>query len=508
MNHKFKIIYIILAIVLALFQPGCQKLAVDNPNDPDTEKALANPDDVESLMGGTYLTWYQGNLYESALPFSTLADELTSPWGNWGMGEMSREPRREYENSSTNYNLPMIARPWYAMYEVLSTAKDVWELLEDGIQIGENGANNLRMRAFIRFMQGTAHGELALIFDKGFIVDENTDLSSTPVFKTYSEIMVAAIGYLEQCIEICQNNSFELPDTWIYGVPATNEELAQIAHSYLARYLAGVARTPEERAAVDWAKVIQHADAGITSEFIIASDGNFWFDGAKYFGSRQDWCRADYKVIGHADTSGAFQEWLAAEPADRAPFIIHTADRRIAGADSTTAPGTDFSYNARYPFETYRASWYRSRRYIDHYFSGATSPVSIFNPAELRLLKAEGLYRQSDFAGAAEIVNETRVNRGGLKPINASDSALLDKIKYEKRIEIFLSFGRLMWIERRGWGELGAGAPLQFPIPATELEVLLEEIYTFGGDGGDWAAKSAAEKHWSRLVMNPRKITD
>jgi len=495
--------------MLAVFQPACQKLSVENENDPDTEKALANPEDVESLLGGTYLSWYQGtNLYDTALPFSTLADELTSPWGNWGMGEMSREPRRVFDNSSANYILPVIERPWFGMYEILSTAKDVWELMDSGTQLGENGADDMRARAFIRFMQGISHGELALIFDKAFIVDETTDLTGKPEFKTYQEIMSAAVSYLEDCIQICQDNNFTLPDNWIYGNAADNTRLAQIAHSYIARYLAGVARTPQEREAVNWTQVIQHADAGITTELIIASDGNFWFDGYKYFGSRQDWCRADYKVIGHADTSGAFQAWLSAEPGDRQPFIIHTADQRVAGPDSTTAPGTDFSYNANYPFESYRASWYRSRRYIDHYISGATSPVSIFNPAELRLLKAEGLYRQGSFAAAAEIVNETRVLRGGLLPIDGADTALLDKIKYEKRIEIFLTAGHLMWVERRGWGELSAGALIQFPVPATELEVLLEEVYTFGGEGGDWAAKAAAGGHWARLVPNPAKLSN
>jgi hypothetical protein len=46
-----------------------------------------------------------------------------------------------------------------------------------------------------------------------------------------------------------------------------------------------------------------------------------------------------------------------------------------------------------------------------------------------------------------------------------------------------------MYFERRGWGELGTGAPLQFPVPAGELEVLQLETYTFGGEDGDWAAK-------------------
>ncbi len=490
MTIKKLIFFVFSLCLLTLFTLSCADLAVDNENEPDRDKVLAEGEDVESLVGSTYLTFWQATqTLDMPIPFSTLADELTSQWGNWDMGTWAREPRREFENSTTSSYYLMTARPWFGFYECISTAVDGIQAMNGGLEIGTNNNDAVRLEAFSRYVLGVSHGYLALIFDKAFIVDETTDLNVTPEFKPYQEVADAGIAQLEACIQLCENNDFVLPPTWISGVAATNQQLAEYAHSFAARILAGVARTPEERAAVDWAEVTRHANAGITSEFIVEMDGNFWYDGMKYFGSREDWMKADYFTIGHADTSGNFEAWATAEPGDRAPFIIHTADRRIAGPDSTTAPGTDFMFFDTFPFESYRGSYYGSIRYFDHFANIATGPVSCFNPAELRLLKAEALYRQGDLDGAAQIVNETRTTRGGLDPIDGSNPDLWELLKYEKRIEIFITTGGLMYFERRGWGELGTGAPLQFPVPAGELEVLQLDTYTFGGEGGDWAAK-------------------
>ena len=492
MRRTKMMIYFINFLLIVFIIFSCADLNVNNENQPDKEIALSNSEDVESLVGGTFLNiWQAKQTMDMGLAFSTLADELTSQWGNWGIGEWSKEPREEYDNSTTSNYYLMTADPWFFLYEVISTAKDGLDALNAGMQFGENGENNIRLEAYCRFLQGIAHGEIALIFDKAFIVDETSDLTATPQFSSYTEVMNAAITYLNECIAICQTNSFELPAEWIPGNVVDNSVLEQYAHSFIARYLAGVARNPQERELVDWNSVIENADAGISQDWIVEMDGNYWYDGIKYFGSREDWLKADYFVIGPADTSGAFDAWAASSPDDRQPFVIETADRRIAGPDSTKAPGTDFQFFDTFPFEGYRGSYYGSIRYYEHFASGATSSVSWFNASELRLLKAEGLYRLNADAGqVADIINETRVTRGQLPPATGTDPDLFEKLKYEKRIEIFLSAGGLMYLERRGWGELGTGSPLQFPVPAGELQVLLEDVYTFGGDG-EYAAKKA-----------------
>ena len=140
--------------------------------------------------------------------------------------------------------------------------------------------NTMRAKAFGKFVQGLSHAWLAVFFDKAFIFDETMDLTNPPLqYKTYNEVMVAAIKMLEDCIAICNSNTFTIPNTWINGVTLTNTELKRVAYSYLARFRAGVARTPAERAAVNWAKVISDAQSGVTADWGPVGDGNLWWAG-------------------------------------------------------------------------------------------------------------------------------------------------------------------------------------------------------------------------------------
>jgi len=98
---------------------------------------------------------------------------------------------------------------------------------------------------------------------------------------------------------------------------------------------------------------------------------------------------------------------------------------------------------------------------------------------EIDLLRAEGLYRAGDYAGAAAIVNKTRT-KNGLPAITAFDATspvpggadncvpkvpvapynvvacgnLWDALKYEKRIETAYTYYSPWYLEGRGWGEL------------------------------------------------------
>jgi len=496
MIQKIRYIQKFLFISLISIFFSCADLSVENENDPDTQKVLSNPGDVEALIGGSFQTWWHANQHPGiAAGLSTMADELTSQWGNWSIGTWAREPREAFINTPTSSQAEMLERAFGGLYGAISAVNDgLGAVIRSGIY-----NDSLRAIAFGRFMQGISHCGVALLFDQGYIIDENSDLLDEPVLYPYTDILEAGLGYLDECIELCENNTFSAtPITWFNGNEIDNVRLGQLAHSYYARFLAAVARTETERAAVNWTLVAEHADAGITEPFEIDGDGNLWWDGLKYYSHNPGWFRVDYFTIGHADTSGAFETWANSEPADRHAFIIETADRRIAGADSNTAPGTDFRFAGPSYFSTYRDSYYEPYRYYDHYLSGAIAPMCIFQPAELRLLKAEALYRQNDLSGASDIINETRVERGQLPPVSAFDPNLWEILKYEKRIEIFMVAGGLMYFERRGWGELGTGAPLELPIPASELDILLMDYYTFGGEGGNMAApKMAMGKNFS-----------
>ncbi len=508
---------LILLTVLIVLAAGCMDLAVENLNEPDKERALASPADVQALISGSFLTWWSGtqkDIWYPALTLSVMADAHTSSWGNWGMQDLSSEPRTPYNNSVTYPNATVNRETWYSMYRALSSVNDGLAAIGKGLVIKEGAVDvTPRARAFAKFVQGLSHGWLALFFDKAFIYDETIDVNTTKLeFKPYGEVMDAAIKMLEECIAISNANTFRTPSAWINGVELTNVELRELAYSYMARFRAGVARTPAERAAVNWAKVIADARAGIKRDFAPVGDGNLWWDGLKFRGQHHVWTRVDYKTIGVGDTSGRYQTWLNTAVASRNAFDVATSDRRVTGAGGPKTAGTDMGYHPTSPFRddrgTYHHSLYSSSRYRYHLTGGATGPMPTLLVAEMDLTIAEGLWRTGGSpAEVATLINKTRVGRGQMAPLTAAMSRddIFKWLKYEKMVETFATASGLPWFDRRGWGELPSGTLLHFPVPGKELEILQLANYTFGGVGGPGAApKRLPRDFWMPLVhLNP-----
>ena len=498
---------------LALVAAGCMDLDTENLNAPDRERALSEPGDIESLIASQFRTWFYGHQrYNPSWALSVGADEGSSSWGNYGMQDFSSEPRRPFPNSTGYGYNDVVEQPWYDLYETISSVNDGLRAIKvDGIQIGPDGRDNTRAVAFGKFVQGLAHGYLALLFDRAFIYTEDMtpdDLADAEL-QPYTEVMAAAIQMLEEAITEASKESFTLPENWINGQEYTNTELIRIIHSYIARFLAYNARTPAERANAPWAEIIQHVDAGIREDFGPILDNTTWTDPFKNYSQRFDWFRADYRLVGPADISGNYQAWLATPVSERMPFDITTPDRRITG-DTPTSDGTDFYYRETQNFRADRGTYHFSRYGHKRYYS-IRQTNSGFDPimtvTEMDLLKAEGLIRLGQPDQAAALINKTRVARGQLPPVTATGPApgpdcvprkindvngacgdLMDALMYEKRIEGAFVASGVAYFDARGWGILVSGTPLHLPIPARELETLQMPVYTFGGVGGADAA--------------------
>ena len=76
-------------------------------------------------------------------------------------------------------------------------------------------------------------------------------------------------------------------------------------------------------------------------------------------------------------------------------------------------------------------------------------------------------------------------------------ATLWGKLKYEKRIELYLAGSAVAYNDDRAWGDLVSGTMLHFAIPGQELEVLQLANYTFGGSG-----PGSAPKRWARSGRN------
>ncbi len=381
-------------------------------------------------------------------------------------------------------------------------------------------------------MQGLAHGQLALTYDKAFQVDEDIADVSEIQFedaKPYADLAAAAVGYLEEAIQLAESNSFTIPASWVGNSPTlTNStELAQLAHSYAARILAGWPRTEAERATVNWAAVRDHTLSGIVADFNIIGDGYVkWYSDYKWCTGQTGWARTDIRMVGPAAsepvTNGLWQDWLAEIPTARQPFQVDTDDARfptypaafpadctncwncVTETNRTATCGLYFEYRQpNLPFRPERGSYhfsgYGDYRHYDYVYD-EVGPIMMFNVAENELLKAEAYMNLGSTPQAIDIINDTREGNGQLPAVTAAGAPeiggrctprtetgacgnLMDALKYEKRLEVYTTgMGQAFW-DDRGWGDLVSNTPVHFPIPAQELLTLLQEIYTFGGGG-------------------------
>jgi hypothetical protein len=523
-----------IAVALLLVPVGaCQDLDVMNENQPDRARALSQPADVEALSGSNFVILYT-QLHRSSSwinPLSPMGDEFTGTYANNATLEVANEPRIQLNNTPGTDASDISRIGWSSISSMVANSNEVLIAINKGLSImtpdpaGAIVDNTPRARAFALFMRGVAFGYLANVWDKAPIITDADELPTEPAAlnafvierqKPSAEVLKQAIADLEAAIAIMQQTNFTLPVNWIPGTTPNSAELTRIARSYIARFLVYNARTPQERAQVDWAKVIANTAAGITTDFGPVLDPAT-LPSSTYMSRIQTSgtfvLRGDYKLIGPADVSGNFQKWLATPVEQRTRFNITTPDRRITGTTPTSS-GAYFRYRAddngyRTDRGTYNFSAYQWFRRAGNTTTGL---LNLFGVDELRLLRAEAFLRTGNAAEAANLANVSRTRSKtigtatfpGLPALTTTGvpqsadcvprdakgacATLPDAIMYERMIEAAGSDPVRAWVDSRGWGRLPIGTILQLPIPGRELESLRVPLYTFGGVGGQGAA--------------------
>jgi len=130
-------------------------------------------------------------------------------------------------------------------------------------------------------------------------------------------------------------------------------------------------------------------------------------------------------------------------------------------------------------------------------YPALTSSIPIIRNEELMLLRAEALLATADKAGAITLINQIRVNSGGLAPsaltASSSDADVLTEILYNKRYSLMLEGHR--WIDMRRYGRLNqlplditSGVNAHFvarvqPIPQAECLVRVGKPAPIAGPG-------------------------
>jgi hypothetical protein len=505
----------VVAVLCATFA-ACMNLDVSNPNEPDRDRALRDALAVESLVAGSFQTWWE--ITQGRAPgrfLSIAADTHTSTalnYGTWDAGFLPRKPLINLPGYQWGYP---IDDPWNLLNRANAAIRDGLMMVQGGLQIGTNGADTPRLRAFGKFMQGMNHAYLAMMYDKAWIVDETQDTQANVAARQipdYKAVMTKARAYLAEARTIATQNTFTIPVGWMGNRAYTSAEFVRITRSYEARFLTAVARTAEERAQVNWNEVLGHIQAGVTADFGVQMDGpgGLWSRGAGLKAASSQGGGVALRLLGPADQSGAWRAWEATEPRNRQWFFVETDDRRIHAEGNKEISGTLFQLrkqgtNQVVIGEAQRGLWYQTPyatfawRTIAETNLGFAPDLTV---EEMDFLRAEAYIRLNRAAEALPIINKTRTENGRLpaatltgvsgtrcvpKTITGACGNLMDALIYEKRLEtLWLSAG-LDWFDARGWGILVKGTFVQMPIPAIELTALQIPVYTFGAEAGSAA---------------------
>jgi hypothetical protein len=501
------------AAFLALMALGaCKSLDVDNPNEPDAKRALADPAALEGLVGGslrTFMNAWDG--MEAVGPMTTMAQSFSSSWNNFNMNFYSSidadgtRNSRPWQNDPSAAGRTSVEYMWTNLYSALSSANDVVKAIKGG-QVINTASDTKRAETMATFVQGVALAIISLNYDKGYIVDETTDLAALQ-YSNRKQLRDAAVTKLQAAATLARANNFTTPAGWANGRTYTADQIARLANTMSAITLAMYPRNAAENAQVNWGQVVTYASQGMSSgtpfDLVFVGDGCtswchellVWFDGI-------DGGRVHTRVANLLDPTTQRTPWpLTGNPppnsADHRMGDGSFGDEDTADAFGTTPltddGGTDFAWSGTAVFRPDRGSYHQSNiGHIRYDLSGNQDPTGIyggFGPAPIitrhvnDLVWAEALIRSNgNLATAAEKINNTRVQRGGLSSATAGEGAasLLQKLQYEQEVE-FMGLGALPYYARRKIDGLLTGTPREMPVPARELGVLGQALYTWGG---------------------------
>ena len=531
--------YVAAAAVVSVIAACDNPLQVENRNNPDRERVLAKPADVEALAGSQFQQIIFGTLGQISRTHTgmlTAAFENASGLANNGLGPRSFIPRQPIGNGRGNAYQTDNFNDFRIHSAVARTAADILARAKgEGFSLGTTQANENRLRAWTHFIHGLALGNLSLVYDSAGVPQPTDGPTDIPPLQGYPQVNAAALEALDSALHYASMSAMSnLPGGWLTGpdgAAVTPAEFRRVIRSYKARFRASVARNPTERAAVDWAAVIADATNGITSDLLVnMSPPNGWdyqWLASTLHYRDANWHQMTYYIIGMADVSGGYQTWLNTPRDERDPFLIVTPDLRFpqgATRAEQVAVGQGAPTGRRYfrnrdpgldqAAKGWQNSWYDHYRWRAFADAGRTGPFPIFTKAENDMLAAEGYIRTGNIAAAAALIDRTRTT-AGLPPLTGTVTTATDPVpggplcvprvpsagsttltcgnifeamKWEKRMETAYTTYGAWFFDARGWGDLPEHTAVHWPVPNQELDARLLPIYDLGGAGNPGGA--------------------
>ncbi len=462
-----------------------------------------NMDEVEEVMGQQFQSWWNATQKNYPGPaMSVMSMEFVSPYATYGMYDMARIPREEFQNDQNYTYHHIVSSPWNVLYETIAVANRALIDHNDGNFDYESDAQEWRLRSWANFIQGLSFAALANQFDQAIQIDEDTDVIDRETgqiripatFRDYDQLMEFATTKFESARIKAQTEDITIPAEWLGGNELDSDEFVKLINTLEARFLVQNARDWDERTELNWERIRQLAEDGIEESFYIENDGDQWWSRIHQLASDPDWVKAGYGVIGLYDESGQADEWFNSSVEERSPVEIQNPDLRIqSNADEDVDdPYITFADNPGFPGisrEGYLKSHYAFNRSEMDY-------IRFINPSELDLYIAESILQEYEgsrqtVSNSYNYVNKTRAESGGLEEldVNSGWEKVYDAMRYEFIMETMVTaagmhyFNTRSWgnFQEKDWGALPEGTPQHFPVPAAEMNVLDRAPYTFGG---------------------------
>jgi len=558
-------LHYLFAAVIAFGAVACSdSLNVRNDNSPDKALALSRPVDVENLIAGAYNSaWVanHGSLASLAPQMANSGLESYSALGNYGMGMRSALPRVAIDNShgappSENSGSPRDFQRFERAAR--AAALGLQSLNRTGFTIG-SAARDRRARAFAHFVKGVALGQLALSYDSGAVVSEYDDPAVVPPLVAYDSLMKTALFYIDSAITLSTGTAptgpasdwFPLPVSWLRNnTPAsmTAANFIALCRTFKAKFRTQNARTPAERAAVNWALVIADGQNGLGTNFVMDLSSSAGWDEQMLANNNSytSWAQGHFFPLAFADTSHTgttylFDTFLGTTPVyNRQPFLVQTPDLRFPrgatraaqqGANSTPGGANGFPYyrnrsGADTPGDALSFGYYDHVRFLTTQSAANRVGTWIYIPrAETNLLIAEGLIRTGQVAAALPWIDSTRVRAGlpalvgtivdtttrvpggtGCAPripdpatnyLTSKCANVWEAMKHEMRMETALTGWGQWFFYLRGIGDLPEGTPYHWPVPYQEMDARVTDSYNMGGVGAAGGAAKGTYGLWA-----------
>ena len=124
------------------------------------------------------------------------------------------------------------------LYLLAAIADGLRAINSDTVVRAGLGADNVRrVRAFGKFVQGLAHANIAVLYDRGYRVDETVttiDESGQAVLLgeplTSQALMTQAIAYMDQAIAQATGQTWTIPESWM-SVNVSSRSPARVTRS-------------------------------------------------------------------------------------------------------------------------------------------------------------------------------------------------------------------------------------------------------------------------------------